>query len=433
MNRTVQRVVFKSPPKPQATRVAAYGRVSSGKDAMLHSLSAQVSYYSGLIQSHEGWLYVGVYTDEAITGTKEQRDGFQRLMEDCRAGKIDLVITKSISRFARNTVTLLEAVRELKLLGIGILFEEQNINTLTSDGEFMITILASYAQEESLSASENQKWRIKKNFEEGMPWNGRMLGYRYDHGVYKVVPTEAVIVKRIFAEYLSGKGCVAIVNLLNNEGIPSPLGGKWGKTAIMKILRNYAYTGNLLLQRFYRNNHLEKITLPNHGERPMYHVEKSHEAIITIEEYTEVQHLIALRGEQFHKNGGSRNRYPLSGRIVCAGCGQKFRRKTTATGIVWICSTYSYQGKDACPAKAIPDETITQACKEVLGVDEVTAEVLDSRLTAIRADKNNTLVFCFKDGEEIVKRWYDRSRSESWTDEMREAARNRIKERVVNG
>ena len=147
MNRIVERVVFKAPPKPQATRVAAYGRVSSGKDAMLHSLSAQVSYYSGLIQSHEGWLYVGVYTDEAITGTKEQRDGFQRLMEDCRAGKIDLVITKSISRFARNTVTLLEAVRELKLLGIGILFEEQNINTLTSDREFMITILASYGQE----------------------------------------------------------------------------------------------------------------------------------------------------------------------------------------------------------------------------------------------------------------------------------------------
>lgn len=433
MDRIVERVVFETPPIPQATRVAAYGRVSSGKDAMLHSLSAQVSYYSKLIQSHEGWLYVGVYTDEAITGTKEQRDGFQRLMSDCRAGKIDLVITKSISRFARNTVTLLEAIRELKLLGIGVLFEEQNINTLTSDGEFMLTILASYAQEESLSASENQKWRIKKNFEEGMPWCGRMLGYRYDHGVYKVVPEEAVIVKRIFASYLSGKGCIAIVNMLNKEGIPSPLGGKWCKSAVMKILRNYAYTGNLLLQRFYRNNHLEKLTLPNHGERPMYHVEKSHEAIISIDDYTEVQRLIAVRGEKARQSGGSRNRYPLSGKIVCARCGKTYRRKTTAYGVSWICSTYSFQGKDACPAKAIPDETINQVCREVLGVDELTAEVLDSRLTAIQADKNNTLIFCFKDGTEAVRQWYDRSRSESWTDEMREAARRRRKEVALNG
>lgn len=433
MDRIVERVVFPTPQKPRATRVAAYGRVSSGKDAMLHSLSAQVSYYSQLIQSHEGWLYVGVYTDEAITGTKSQRDAFQRLMDDCRAGKIDLVITKSISRFARNTVTLLEAVRELKLLGIGVFFEEQNINTLTADGEFMITILASYAQEESLSASENQKWRIKKNFEEGMPWNGRMLGYRYDHGIYKIVPDEAVIVKRIFAEYISGKGCVAIINLLNSEGIPSPLGKKWGKTAIMKILQNYAYTGNLLLQRYYRNNHLEKILLPNRGERPMYHVEKSHEAIITMEEYNETQRQIALRKEYYHKNGKTSKRYPLSGRIVCAGCGQKFNRKTTATGIIWICSTYNYQGKAACAAKAIPDETITQICCEVLEVNELTADAIESRLTAIRAEKNNTLVFCFKDGSEVVKRWHDRSRAESWTDEMREAARIRMKERAING
>lgn len=433
MDRIVERVVFPTPKKPQATRVAAYGRVSSGKDAMLHSLSAQVSYYSQLIQSHEGWLYVGVYTDEAITGTKSQRDAFQRLMDDCRAGKIDLVITKSISRFARNTVTLLEAVRELKLLGIGVFFEEQNINTLTADGEFMITILASYAQEESLSASENQKWRIKKNFEEGMPWHGRMLGYRYDHGVYKIVPDEAVIVKRIFAEYKSGKGGVAIVNLLNSEGIPSPLGGKWGKTAIMKILQNYAYTGNLLLQRFYRNNHLDKVLLPNCGERPMYHVEKSHEAIITMEEYNETQRQIAIRKEHYHKNGKTSRRYPLSGRIVCAGCGQKYTRKTTATGVIWICSTNNHCGKAACAAKAIPDETITQTCCEVLETNELTADALDSRLTAIRAEKNNTLVFCFKDGSEAVRRWHDRSRAESWTDEMREAARKRVKERAVNG
>lgn len=159
-------------------KVAAYARVSSGKDAMLHSFSAQVSYYSSLIQAHNDWEYVGGYADEAITGTKENCKNFQRLLDDCRDGRIDLVITKSISRFARSTVTLLETVRELKLLGIDVYFEEQSIHTISADGELMLTILASYAQEESRSASENQKWRIKKNFEEGIPWDGTLLGYR---------------------------------------------------------------------------------------------------------------------------------------------------------------------------------------------------------------------------------------------------------------
>lgn len=136
---------------------------------MLHSLSAQVSYYSDLIQKHSGWQYAGVYADEALTGTKDNRENFQRLLADCRARKVDMVITKSISRFARNTVTLLETVRDLKTMGVDVFFEEQNIHSLSADGELMLTILASYAQEESLSASENQKWRIKRNFENGMP------------------------------------------------------------------------------------------------------------------------------------------------------------------------------------------------------------------------------------------------------------------------
>ena len=181
---------------PKLTRVAAYARVSSGKDAMLHSLSAQVSYYSELIQNHSGWQYVGVYADEALTGTKDNRENFQRLLADCRDGKVDLVITKSISRFARNTVTLLQTVRELKNMGVDVFFEEQNIHSLSADGELMLTILASYAQEESLSASENQKWRIRRNFENGMPWNGTMLGYRYEDGTLVVEPTEAEIVSQ---------------------------------------------------------------------------------------------------------------------------------------------------------------------------------------------------------------------------------------------
>ena len=213
MERIIQKMGLKVPAQPKATRVAAYARVSSGKDAMLHSLSAQVSYYSGLIQNHPGWLYCGVYADE------------------CRAGNIDLIITKSISRFARNTVVLLQTVRDLKSLGVDVYFEEQNIHSMSADGELMLTILASYAQEESLSASENQKWRIKKNFEEGMPWSGQVLGYKYVNGVYIVKPEEAEIVRNIFTDYLSGMGIETIMKKLNAQGKTSRNGHAWWQSA----------------------------------------------------------------------------------------------------------------------------------------------------------------------------------------------------------
>ena len=253
---------------PRLKNVAAYARVSSPKDAMQRSLSAQVSYYSGLIQSHPGWNYAGVYADEGITGTKETRDGFRRLLDDCRAGKIDMIITKSISRFARNTVTLLSTVRELKSIGVDIFFEEQNIHSTSGDGELMLTILASFAQEESLSASENQKWRIKKNFEEGKPWSGKLYGYRLVKGTFVIIPEEAVIVGRVFAEYLSGKGNAAIANGLNADGIPSREGGKWHAWVIGNMLRNVGYTGNLLLQKTYREDHLTKRKRNNDGVLP---------------------------------------------------------------------------------------------------------------------------------------------------------------------
>ena len=163
---------------------------------MLHSRSAQISYYSSLIQNHPGWSYCGVYADEALTGTRDDRENFQRLLKDCRDGKIDMVITKSISRFARNTVTLLETVRELKSLGIDVYFEEQNIHTMSSDGELMLTILASYAQEESRSASENQKWRIRKSYEKGevLQWR-HLFGYNITKDKIEINPEQADAVR----------------------------------------------------------------------------------------------------------------------------------------------------------------------------------------------------------------------------------------------
>lgn len=208
---------------------------------MLHSLSAQISEYSSRIQKHPGWQYAGVYADEAKTGTKGGRENFQRLLADCRAGQIDMVITKSISRFARNTVTLLETVRELKALGVDVFFEEQNIHTLSGNGEVMMSILASFAQAESQSASENQKWRIRKNFEEGKPWDGTLLGYRIHDGQYVIVPEEAEIIRRIYRLYLSGKGTETIAKTLNEEGVSTRMNGHWNQNAVSRILKNYSY------------------------------------------------------------------------------------------------------------------------------------------------------------------------------------------------
>ena len=400
MPRTVTQIQFPTP-MPKARRVAAYARVSSDKDTMLHSLAAQVDYYSTYIRHHPGWAYVGVYADEAKTGTRDSRENFQRMLTDCRAGKIDHIITKSISRFSRNTVTLLETVRELKELGISVYFEEQSIDTATADGELMLSILASFAQEESLSASENQKWRVKRNFEEGIPWRFFMLGYSRENGKLTVVPEEAEIVRGIFRDYLGGKGTAAIVKRLNEEGYATQSGCVFHKSAVDRILRNYAYTRK------------------NRGELPQYHAANTHKAIIPPETFQAVQDEIQRRKEKYAP-AKPRKVSLFSGLITCAICGKHYRRKTTGTGPVWICSTYNSYGKAHCPSKAVPEEKLMQTAAQVGPVSEI---------TAITARNGNLLEFTLKDGTKAVKRWQDRSRAESWTEEMRRAAGEKTRER----
>ena len=427
MNKTVTQVRFPKAHLPQLKRVAAYARVSTGKDAMLHSLSAQVSHYAQLIQSHSGWQYIGVYADEALSGTKDSRQNFQRLIADCKEGKIDMVITKSISRFARNTVTLLQTVRDLKSLGVDVYFEEQNIHTMSADGELMLTILASYAQEESLSVSENMKWRIRKNYEEGKPWSSTMLGYRITDGQYVIVPEEAEVVRRIYNDYLSGVGLEAIAKKLNMEGITTRWGYPWQHSCVRKVLQNYTYTGNLLLQKTFRENHMTKRKCINRGEHPMYLAEQAHEAIIPLEIYEAVQHRLKKQSEVYGiKN--TTNRYPFSGKLICANCGKKYRRKITRGEVFWICSTFNSHGKAFCRSKQIPERTLISITEEVIG----DLNTIDSKITAIRVENDNTLVFCLADGSETVKRWQDSSRADSWTDEMKQIARQRELERRVS-
>lgn len=414
MPKTIKKVIY--PPKLQSRKkVAAYTRVSSGKDAMLHSLSAQVSYYNELIQKESGWEFVGVYSDEAITGTKEDRAGFQRLIDDCRCGKVDMIITKSISRFARNTVTLLEIARKLKEIGVDIYFEEQNIHTMSADGELMLTILASYAQEESRSTSENQKWRVKKNFEEGLPWKVQVIGYNYVNGRFEVDPEKAKIVKRIFSEYLAGFGVTKIAKRLDADGIPPIRGKRWHTNSLQTILRNYTYTGNLILQKTFVENHITKRKKINNGELPKYHAENTHEAIIDIDTFLEVQEEIERRRKKHAPKKTRQIVYPYSGKIVCANCQNHYRRKTTATQFVWLCATYNTRGKAFCDAKQVPETVLDALVAEIpKGIDGISEIVVY---------KNNTIDFHLKDGSVITRTWKDRSRAESWTEEKRNAAR----------
>lgn len=377
--------------------------VSADNDAMLHSLSAQISFYQRLIQSHKGWTFTGVYADNAMTGTKTSRENFQKLLAQCREGNIDLIITKSVSRFSRNTVALLETVRELKNLGIGVFFEEQNINTLSAEGELLLTLLASYAQEESLSASENQKWRIRNSFKKGKLANLRFLfGYNIEKGEILINPEQAEIVREIFARVIKGETLGSISRDLNSRGLTGALGGRWEAHHIKNIITNEKYTGNALLQKRYRNNHIDKKEVANEGQLDKYYVKNTHISIIDDETFNKAQ--LALKGidEVFSKRKKP-SRSIFTGKIICGKCGKTFKRITTKKSHSWNCRTFLTEGKEACKARAIPEDIL------------------------IEVPQVNILRFIFTDGEVKECGWEFNSRSDSWTKEMRSAASERFK------
>ena len=428
MERTIKRVEFVAPRRIDVLRVAAYARVSTGKDAMLHSLSAQVSYYSNLIQKHPGWLYCGVYADEALTGTKDNRDNFQRLLEACRAGEIDMVITKSISRFARNTVTLLESIRELKELGVDVFFEEQNIHTMSSDGELMLTILASYAQEESRSASENQKWRVRKGFERGELVNWRfMFGYDIEKEGVTVNPEKAEVVREIFRRFVSGDSMSAIAADLNKRGIKGVFDGKWTPQQMRQILANEKYTGNALLWKHFRNNHIEKKKTVNRGELPMFYAEETHPAIIDEETFAAAK----ARLREFAVAASKRSqptRCAFSGVIVCGQCGGKYKRVTGHKYHSWNCGTYQAKTKAVCPGLQIREDVLQQAAADALGLDVYDEETFRERIVSVISGSDHVLTFRFWDGHAAEIKWETPSRARSWTPEMRQAAAERTRQ-----
>lgn len=368
MTKTVVQIQPTSHYAYKRKRVAAYARVSCGKDTMLHSLAAQIDYYRGMILHNPTWSFAGVYADEAKTGTKEDRSEFQSLIAKCRAKEIDMVITKSISRFARNTVTLLKYVRELKSLGIDVYFEEQNIHTLSADGELLLTLLASFAQAESLSVSENCKWRIRKGFEEGKSTSVRLLGYRLLNGEFTIVPEEAETVRYIFNLYLQGYGVQTISNILEAENRSTVNGGRWDPKEIANILDNEKYCGDLLLQKTFVQDHISKKTILNTGQLPKYLIESNHEPIISWDIFC----VVAEMRKRKSVNEGTKRYYSaLTGMIRCPYCGSNYRRKTTVRCKKWCCATFNSKGKQFCPySKMIPEETVIQAICSTLGMSD---------------------------------------------------------------
>jgi site-specific DNA recombinase len=417
------KIITKLPSKinkiPVKTKVAAYVRISSGKDTMLHSMAAQVSYYQNLIRSHPDWTFSGVYVDEAMTGTKSNRPDFQRMLNECRTGRIEEIITKSISRFARNTVSLLATVRELKSIGVDVYFERENIHSTSKDGELLLTILASYAQEESLSASENVKWRIRQDFKNGKPGNLKIYGYDMINGQLVVNEPEAATVKMIFADYLAGMGKNAIVRRLRGLEIPTKTNSKWVISTIHAILRDEKYTGCLLMQKTYRSNHLTKVKKFNTGELAQYYVENSHEAIISYDLFEKVQKEIIRRKKKYMPHPKTPAFSEFTSKIQCGNCGANFHRKTTNAGTKyaankWVCSTYSEQGSAICCMKPVPEEVLKRLAVEVLEMDAYDHAALADKIRQIIIPRFGEVEFHMVDGRRELKTWKYQSRRETW-------------------
>ncbi len=432
------------PPLPKRKRVAAYARVSVEKDAMLHSLAAQVSYYNDMIRKRPDWEYAGVYADEGLTGTSENRPEFQRLLADCRAGKIDLILVKSISRLARNTVTMLSTVRELKSFGIDVFFEKENIHSLSGDGELMLSVLASFAQEESLSVSENCRWRIRKKFNEGTPTGMIIYGYTVKNGTFTIVPEEAAVVKLIFSLFLNGCGRVAIANYLNEKHIPSPRGASWGPSMLHDMLQNEKYAGDLLLQKYITTDHLTKKTPRNRGEQPQYYVQDDHPAIIDRETFDRVQAEIARRAEKYKHTRISTTfptfptfptqtvKYSFTGKIICGVCGKPFIRQMGNSGTpyakpVWLCGAYAAHGRKGCPSRRIAEKILIPITCDALHTQEENLPSAIDRLDKITVYPDGRLVIS-QSSQEIERQWSNPSRRASWNEKQRTLDSKQMKE-----
>ncbi len=398
--RKISRIEPKLPVIQARKKVAAYARVSKDTERLMHSVSAQVSYYSALIQKNPEWEYAGVYADMGVSGTDtSKRGGFLRMLADCEAGKIDIILTKSISRFARNTVDLLETVRHLKNLGIEVRFEKEHIHSLSEDGELMLTLLASFAQEESRSISENVKWGVRKRFQSGEigAANKHILGYRYDDELrkYVIISEEAEAVRWMFQMYIDGVSLRGIAENMNSAGIHSTLGNDFQEASVRQLIFNEVYAGDIRRQKCYMADPITKTKVKNCGELPQYYMADCHEAIIDRETYAKVQ------AEMERRAGLINPTYPFTGKIKCGICGQNFtRRKGTTKGkeyVSWFCRAKSHHGV-TCDSVNYPDSEIKDIFCKVMEQEGFDEEFFTETVERMVVQKTGSLDFHLKDG-----------------------------------
>ena len=392
-------------------RVAAYCRVSTDDEEQKTSYEAQIGYYTEKINSNPEWQMAGIFADEGISGTQAQkRPEFLKMIRLCRQRKIDIILTKSLSRFARNTVDSLGYIRELRALGIAVISEKENINTLTAESEMLITIMSCFAQAESESISKNVSWGVRQSFKNGnVPMQyARLLGYRKGHdGNAEIIPEEAEVVKEIYRCYLDGMSMNLIADRLNEKGLTTKGGSSpYRKMVVQRILTNEKYTGDALLQKTYVTDCITKKTRKNNGELPMYLVKNHHEPIISRSDFNRVQEEMARRSakrtiaDKLTKTGQGKYsaKYALSELLICGECGEHYRRVTwTAKGfkeVKWRCVSRIQYGKKKCHSSPTVDEqalhrAIVSAINEFCEVKDDVAKALRESITEVLDPNQN--------------------------------------------
>lgn len=397
----ISRIEPVAPALPKRKKVAAYARVSRDTERLMNSVSAQISYYSSLIQGNPEWEYAGVYADCGISGTDiSKRDEFVRMLGDCESGKIDIILCKSISRFARNTVDLLETVRHLKELGIEVRFEKEHINSLSEDGELMLSLLASFAQEESRSISENCKWGIRKRFQSGEIGvaNKHLLGYRYDEEQekYIIIPEEAEAVRWMFQMYIDGIPLRRIAENMNQAGIRSVLGNEFQEGSVRQLIFNEVYAGDIRRQKCYMADPITKAKVRNNGELPQYYMADCHEAIIDRKTYAKVQ------AEMERRAGLINPTYPFTGKIKCSICGRNFTRRSYKGDAKWFCRSKKEAGM-TCKSHNYPESELYKIFAEMLGMDTFDNTVFEASVKEIISLPDGSLNIHLYGGE--TKMW----------------------------
>jgi len=386
-------------------KVAAYCRVSTDSDEQSTSYEAQVEHYTNFIQKNEEWEFAGIFADDGISGTNtKKREEFNRMIAECMEGHIDMIITKSISRFARNTLDCLRYIRQLKEKNVPVFFEKENINTMDSKGEVLLTIMASLAQQESESLSKNVKMGMQFRFQNGEVQvnHNRFMGYTKDEDGHLIIePAEAEIVKRIYREYLQGASLKQIGDGLMDDGILTAAGkAKWRPESVKKILKNEKYIGDALLQKTYTVDVLTKKRVKNNGIVPQYYVENSHEPIIPRDLYMQVQEEM-LRRANLHSGANRKKRvysskYALSSIVYCSKCGDIYRRiawnNRGKHSTVWRCVNRVEHGPDCCDAPTVQEEELQNAVVKAINM---ALGGKDEMLTAL--EKNIAMVLALED------------------------------------